>query len=196
MKKIVIVVLCVALLLCLAPAQALAAPGSTYTDGTFEYTELAGGTLSVTTYLGGGGAVNIPASYDPGTGPMAVTAIAERVFYDNDAITSVTVPASITAVGERAFSHCDSLTGVTLADGLKVLGDHMFSNSAVTSVTLPASIETVHPDTFASCDSLSGVTLTDGLTVLGDRTNQYNGHWEETTRLIKIIYNSQVLEFE
>ena len=69
-KKIMAIAMAAVLILAMLPITALAAD---YSDGTYEYTALTDGTLSITNYTGGGGDVTIPSSYDPGGGAVAVT---------------------------------------------------------------------------------------------------------------------------
>ena len=168
MKKTIAVILSAALVLCMLPAAALSAEGSTYTDGTLTYTELANGTLSVTACSGGGN-ITIPSSYDIGGGDIRnVTAIGTQAFYRNSTLTSVIIPSSITSIGLSAFYYCTALTSVTLSDGLTVIGEKMFSScSTLASITIPASVTSIGSDAFAYCTALTSVTLSDGLTVIG-----------------------------
>ncbi len=65
------------------------------------------GTVTITRYIGPGGAVTIPDQI----GGLPVTSIGWEAFWDTS-LTSVTIPNSVTIIGDRAFAYCTSLTGV------------------------------------------------------------------------------------
>ena len=80
MKRFAFLFVCLIVLASiLCPMTARAAEGDPYGDGTFTYMELADGTLCVTGYTGGGGAVDVPTSFGPDSVP--VTSVGEEAFF-------------------------------------------------------------------------------------------------------------------
>ena len=155
-KKMMSIAMAAVLILTMLPTTALAAD---YSDGTYEYTVLTDGTLSITKYNGGGGDVTIPSSYDPGSGAIAVTAIAINAFTFS-AITSVTVPPSVTTIEGTSFNGCGSLISVTLSEGLSVIGsDAFFGCGALETVNIPSSVTSIGDNVFERCHHLYNVTL-------------------------------------
>ena len=55
-----------------------------------------------------------------------VVRIAERAFYNCEALNSIALPDSITAIGASAFRGCSGLTSVSLPDGLEVIPSDCF----------------------------------------------------------------------
>lgn len=68
----------------------------------FTYTTNNDNTITITGYVGSGGAVNIPSAIES----MPVTKIGTNAFFEAFTITSVTIPPSITSIGDRAFLYC------------------------------------------------------------------------------------------
>jgi hypothetical protein len=99
------------------------------------------GLVTITSYIGAGGAVVIPTSIDG----MTVTSIANSAFSNAFSLTSVTIPSTVTSIGDAAFANCDSLTSVTIAPGVTNLGDYAF----------------------VSCFSLATVTVGNGILNIG-----------------------------
>ena len=99
-----------------------------------------------------------------------VKAIADKLFYGRDSLTSVTVPGTIETIGDQAFSSCRSLQMVTLQEGIKSLGKGAFRYCyGLKTVRLPSTLTTIENDTFDSCIALEELTLPEGVTTLGDR---------------------------
>ena len=125
--------------------------------------------------------VEIPDTYED----LPVTAIADAVFEDVGAISSIKLGKNVETIGERAFYNCDGLTQLTLPDSLRVVGISAFSCSdsleeltlgngtkeigyaafsgctALAKVAIPASVTKINEDAFAGCTSLGGVYITD-----------------------------------
>ena len=114
------------LLTLLAPAQA-----QDYTCTTND------GAITITKYIGSGGAVAIPDTIDG----LPVTAIGDDAFRNSTSLTSVTIPYSVTNVGNYAFTSCSSLTNVTFGTNVSALGNYAFNScSSLTNLTFPASL--------------------------------------------------------
>ncbi len=77
----------------------------------FNYTVNAdGSTITITEYLGNGGAVVIPAEIDGYT----VTVIAARLFKNNTAVTSIDIPATVTTINYELATGASNVTDVYL----------------------------------------------------------------------------------
>jgi hypothetical protein len=57
-------------------------------------------------------------------------AIGDKVFYQNDGITNITIPNSVTSIGNYAFGDCSGLTSVEIGDCVTNIGDEAFSGTA------------------------------------------------------------------
>ena len=68
-----------------------------------------------------------------------IVGIADKAFYDCNALKSVTIPDSVTSIGEIAFRGCSSLT----------------------SINIPNSVRNIGKEAFYGCNSLTGVYITD-----------------------------------
>lgn len=136
-------------------------------DGTFEYEKQDDGSFAIVDYLGSGGDVVIPSTYNDGEGAAPVTKIGALAFYYTTTLTSVTIPSNIKTIGSGAFSYCENLTDVTLAEGLTEIETSAFARSGITSVTIPTTLEFIRDEAFSECASLSSVTLPSGLTSIG-----------------------------
>ena len=169
-RRILALAISFVLVIALFPAVSLAAD---YSDGTYEYTVLTDGTLSITKYNGSGGDITIPSSFNPGGGAIAVTTIATNAF-TGSAITSVTIPPCVTTIEGTSFNGCSSLRSVMLSEGLSAIGAYAFFGcDALESVTIPASLTSIGQNVFERCHHLSSVTLSDGLTVIGSEMFYY-----------------------
>ena len=80
------------------------------------------GTVTITGYIGPGGAVAIPSTMNG----LPVTSIGEYAFYECDSLTSLTIPDSVTRIGSDAFQYCTRLTNVTIGNGITSIGDDAF----------------------------------------------------------------------
>lgn len=106
----------------------------------------------------------IPSTYND----LPVTSIADHVFEDCIALTSVIIPNSVTSIGDFAFNSCVALTSVTIGDGVTTIGEGAFYYCvALTSITIPNSVTNIGESAFAYCNGLENVTLENGITSLG-----------------------------
>lgn len=107
--------------------------------------------------------IEIPATYNG----LPVTQIAEKAFYQNTHIASLTLPDSVTSIGASAFDGCTALKTLNLG-AVKELGAYAFARcGALETVVLPESTNTVGDGLFFSCSSLKSVTLPRGIQKIG-----------------------------
>ncbi len=148
-KKSTILLILIGVFILLLPCTGLAATGDEYNDGTYVYTELSDGTLSVkglVPTISCPSSIVIPSSCNG----KAVTEIAEHAFYygSNDNIEMhdiihITIPASVIIIRKQAFSCCQDIESLTFAANsqLETIEDGAFQSSPLTSVTIPASVK-------------------------------------------------------
>ncbi len=122
------------------------------------------GTITITKYIGSGGAVFIPDTINN----LPVTCIGTNAFRGSP-LTSVTLPDSVTNLGARAFFDCTNLASIVMGNSLTSLGDWAFYNcTGLTSVTLPNSVTSIGFFAFQNCSNLTSVTLPTSVTRIGD----------------------------
>ena len=94
--------------------------------------------------------------------------IAEGLFENNTAITSVVIPNSVTSIGERAFCYCNSLTSVTIGNGVTSIGNYAFYRcSDLTDVTIGNSVASIGNGAFYDCDALTSIEIPNSVTSIG-----------------------------
>ena len=71
---------------------------------------------------------------------IAVKSIGEYAFFENEAVTSVTLPDSLIVIGKSAFEDCAALTEVKLGSKLEVISQAAFRDSALEKINLPDSV--------------------------------------------------------
>jgi uncharacterized protein YjdB len=72
----------------------------------------------ITAYSGPGGNVAVPARVNN----IVVTGIGADAFYNQTAITAITLPATVAAIGDGAFAGCSALTAITFRGPTPTLG--------------------------------------------------------------------------
>jgi len=166
-KKLIAMLLCMAMLLSMFPLTQVSAYSETDiaypVEGGNIYFDKATGTITDCDDTVTG--ADIPAEIDG----VAVTVIGNDAFYSCSSLTSVTIGDSVTSIGYRAFSSCSSLTSVTIPDSVTTIGnDAFYSCSSLTSVTIPDSVTSIGNWAFSSCSSLTSVTIPDSVTTIGN----------------------------
>ena len=104
------------------------------------------GTITITKFLGSGGAVIIPGTING----LPVTGIGDSAFKSCYSVNSVTIPNSVTSIGSGAFNGC-----------------------GFTSVTIPDSVTNIGAGAFAGCASLTSITIPPGVTSIPDSMFEY-----------------------
>lgn len=122
-------------------------------------------TITITSYTGAGGNVEIPGS----TNDYPVVAIGYETFWGKTAVTSVTMPYGIVNIDSEAFAYCSGLTNVAIPNSVTNLSDWAFYQcSSLTNVVIPSSVVTLGSKVFYQCSSLKSVTIPDSVTSMGD----------------------------
>ncbi|MEI6684524.1 MAG: choice-of-anchor Q domain-containing protein, partial [Planctomycetota bacterium] len=120
----------------------------------FIYTSSGSG-VTITGYIGAGGAVNIPKTING----EPVFAIGDMAFKLNIHLTSVTIPSSVNFIGAQAFYGCTSLTSINSLF-LREIGAQAFSGcTSLTSITLFGA--RIQAQAFNGCTNLASLYFND-----------------------------------
>jgi hypothetical protein len=114
-----------------------------------------GNEITITKYVGKGGAVNIP----PTIQNTPVTNIGNMAFAQSAILTSVTIPDSVKKIDQSAFFNCTKLTNLIIGKGVQRIELSAFNGcSSLTSVTFQGGVNVggFNGQAFGSADSLRG----------------------------------------
>lgn len=153
----------------------------------------------VISYKGTAADVTIPSRYKG----KPVTVIDPVAFYNNSAVTSVTIPDSVTAIPDYAFGFCSQLTNISIPNSVTFIGFSAFNScTSLKSITLPSSLSTIQSYAFYNCGNLETIRIPVSVTSIGNcafadcpslMTVTYPGsktQWDDITK----GRNSDVLE--
>jgi hypothetical protein len=120
--------------------------------------------ITLTRYIGNGGAVNIPGLING----LPVTSIGSATFINQGNVTSVTIPNGVTDIGDAAFSSCTGLTNVIIPATVTNIGISAFrACTNLTAVTVPSGVTSIEDGAFSGCTRLANVTIPSTVTSLG-----------------------------
>lgn len=112
------------------------------------------------------GDITIPETVSFNGRTLTVKSIGDNAFYQDTALTSVTIPATVTTIGRDAFYKCVNLQTVALPDGLTDIGSLAFDGcSSIESIDLPAAVSKLPEDCFRGCSNLKYIDLTNVETI-------------------------------
>ena len=163
MKKLLSVVLTMALLLCVVPLGAMSVSAANVSQ--LSYT-ISGDEVTITGCdLNALGNLYIPETIEG----YPVTGIDAKAFENCDKLLKVVIPDSVTYVGSSAFDHCDNLTSVVVGNGITTISSHMFLDCAnLTSVVIPDSVTAIQSAAFVRCYSLTSINLPNSVSFIGN----------------------------
>ena len=116
-------------------------------------------------YKGIAADVTIPSRYKG----KPVTAIDHVAFYNNSAVTSVTIPDSVTAIPDYAFGFCSQLTNISIPNSVTFIGFSAFNScTSLKSITLPSSLSTIQSYAFYNCGNLKTIRIPVSVTSIGN----------------------------
>ena len=119
----------------------------------------------VTRYNGTAADVTIPSRYKG----KPVTVIDPVAFYNNSAVTSVTIPDSVTAIPDYAFGYCSQLTNISIPNSVTFIGFSAFNScTSLKSITLPSSLSTIQSYAFYNCENLKTIRIPVSVTSIGN----------------------------
>lgn len=115
-------------------------------------------------YRGAAADVTIPSRYKG----KPVTVIDPVAFYNNSAVTSVTIPDSVTAIPDYAFGFCSQLTNISIPNSVTFIGFSAFNScTSLKSITLPSSLSTIQSYAFYNCGKLETIRIPVSVTSIG-----------------------------
>ncbi len=165
MKKILSLMLCVAIALTMTVIGMTAVHAETVVSGDYAYEMLTDGNIVITGYSGYDSVLEIPAVLDG----YAVEAIGDWAFVDCDFLVEVTIPEGVTELGYGSFWNCAMLEHVSVPETLSSLGEWSFNGCiCLTDITLPASINEIGEGVFAGCSALQ-MEIPDTVIAIGRR---------------------------
>lgn len=119
----------------------------------------------VISYKGTAADVTIPSRYKG----KPVTVIDPVAFYNNSAVTSVTIPDSVTAISDYAFGFCSQLTNISIPNSVTFIGFSAFNScTSLKSITLPSSLSTIQSYAFYNCGNLKTIRIPVSVTSIGN----------------------------
>lgn len=119
----------------------------------------------VISYKGTAADVTIPSRYKG----KPVTVIDHVAFYNNSAVTSVTIPDSVTAIPDYAFGFCSQLTNISIPNSVTFIGFSAFNScTSLESITLPSSLSTIQSYAFYNCGNLKTIRIPVSVTSIGN----------------------------
>ena len=174
-KRILSILLALALLCTLVPAAVVPASAET-TSGTC--------------------GANLTWTFDSSTGTLTIQGSGQMTYYGRgtapwydlkDSIKRITIGNGVAGIGTYAFYRCFSLTSVTIPDSLTRIGSNAFNECiSLTSVTLPNSVTSIGLSAFYGCTALTDVTIPDSVTSIGEET------FEQCTSLARVTIGNSV----
>lgn len=140
---------------------------------------LANGQATILEYTGEDVNVTIPDEL----GGRPVVGIAERAFYKNSEISSITIESDAAnfTIGAYAFADMDSLISVVLPDGVKSIPERAFSGcDDLSRVTMGNAVEEIGAYAFSECPTLANIFISKSSGGMGDEDTDYNTRYNMT----------------
>lgn len=215
-KKLISVVLSISLILCCLPS-AFATGENTFVDSStnLHFQVTGDNTVAVVSDTVPSGAessytgeITIPETVVNSGTTYTVTEIGYGAFFQNTAITKVTIPSTVTKIGEKAFYQCRNVTEISLPAGLAEIGALAFNGcSTLATLTIPSDVTSIGGGAFAHCNSLQEITVPAGITDSASIQDLYisdNGAYPGTVKFADgspfeidggVLYNETVAVF-
>lgn len=146
-------------------------------DGVYDCSLLADGTLMIDKYNGTATDLVIPSTINGKT----VTAIGDEAFKECNTLVKVKLPDTIKTIGNSAFNHCNNLEEFIFSDTVPTIGYGMFGGCVkLTKVTFPKGMKKVPDNMFIGCTGITSLDFIKGMTEIG------NGAFAKCTGLTSI----------
>ena len=178
MKRLLSLVLTVALLLACLPMMPLCVQTQASSEGPLDtmvrWVISSDGTLTISSLWGADMTNYASASATPWYSRRAeikavvvtntITSIGSYAFADCQNLTQVTIANTVKSIGSYAFSGCTSLKSVEVPQGVTQIAEGSFYGcTALENVTVPSTVTTLGYAAFSGCKSLRGIALPAGL---------------------------------
>jgi len=139
---------------------------SAYSDGYYiEFYLNENSEAVITTVSGQKNSIKIPSSI----GGYTVTGIAERTFYQQSQLETVTFPNTIEKIGDYAFAGCTGISEIILPDSLNSIGKGSFmSCTRLKSVKFGNGLADIPEKCFYSCPELESTEFSESLKTVGN----------------------------
>ena len=125
------------------------------TQGDFTY-YVSGNYAAVTKYSGTAEKVTVPSK----VGSATVIQIADKAFWSNKTMKSISLPSTIQSIGKAAFNECTGLTLVNLPSKLKTIGESAFWYcTGMKAIYIPPSVTSIAANAFTGCNSLTAYVI-------------------------------------
>lgn len=148
----------------------------------YTFTTNSDGTLNISKFTGGGGAITIPDTYNG----VPITSVGYEAF-DLSGISSVTMGPNITYIGIYAFSDCYGLKTVTFGANVTSIDNSAFSSCHVLkNITIPDSVTNFGVDMFFDCYKLTNAVLGAGVPSAPNYT------FNNCTSLVSVVFGRSV----
>ena len=104
--------------------------------------------------------ITIPATVEIDQVTYTVTAVAQKAFYKNTKIKTVTIGKNVTVIGKSAFEGCKKLKSVTLPESLTQIGNRTFYNCvALTKIVIPSNVAKIGKQAFTNAKKLKNIVI-------------------------------------
>ena len=131
----------------------------------YTYTELADGTLKLTSYIGKRRYITIPSEIDG----KKVSTIGKECFAYNTRLRTINLPEELKYIEESAFENCSYLLNITIPKSVISIGSSAFLNcSRLSTVGMygDSDLEIIEDYAFRNCGRLVRIDLPDNLKTL------------------------------
>lgn len=98
----------------------------------------------------------------------SVEKIAEGAFFSCSALQTVTFGTGLRLIGGGSFQYCTALKNLVIPDGVTVIGANAFYEcTGLRSVSLPGTLERIDSYAFTLCSKLESIVIPDSVKVIG-----------------------------
>lgn len=114
------------------------------------------GTITISSYTGSDGAVNIPETLDG----LPVTEIGNGAFFNCSNMTNVSIPNNVTFIGQDAFADCTNLLNISIPNSVtNILGSAFENCFAMTNAAIGSNVSVIGDMAFSDCSSLQAIMV-------------------------------------
>ena len=200
MKKVLSVLLMLAMIFSLIPMGTFTLTANALTEGYYIYTVTDSKATITDVDESLSGDVIIPSTL----GGYPVTSIGTWAFAWCENLTSITIPDGVTSIGESMFYCCSKLESITIPNGVTSIGRDAFEGcTSITSIVIPDGVTTISEYAFFDCQAMTSITLSDSITSIGNYAFLDTGYylnednWEDNVLYIGkhlIKANSSIID--